>query len=174
MGDDILAQPTRQRIYEIVGAHPGASARDVQRLAGLAWGETAYHLDQLIRAGALRRERGGRRDYYFRLDMTWEDRRVLLTLRSRTERQILLALVDSPGLNLNDLKERTQTSLSTVSTHLRRLVALGVVESERTATTRQFRAVRPDRVSVLVRQYRESFRDRLVDRFVETWSDLLG
>lgn len=174
MGDDVLAQPTRQRIYEIVGAHPGASARDVQRLAGLAWGETAYHLDQLIRAGALRRERGGRRDYYFRLDLTWEDRRFVLSLRSRTERQIMLALLDAPGLSLADLKTRTQTSLSTVSTHLRRLVALGVVESERTPGVRVYRAVRPERVAVLLRQYRESFRDRLVDRFVETWSDLLG
>lgn len=174
MGDDVLAQPTRRRIYDVVGAHPGASAREVQRLAGLAWGETAYHLDQLIRAGILRRERGGRRDYYFRLDMTWEDRRVLLSLRSRTERMILVALVESPGLSLAELKDRTQTSLSTASSHLRRLIAQGVVESERTESTRQYRTVQPQRVTVLLRQYKESFRDRLVDRFVETWSDLLG
>lgn len=172
--DEILAQPTRQRIFEIVGAHPGASAREIQRLGGLAWGETAYHLDQMIRAGVVRRERGGRRDYYFRLDMTWEDRRVLLSLRSRTERQILLVLVDSPDLTLSDLRERTGTSLSTVSAHLRRLLSLGIVESHPVGLSRQYRPVRPERVALLLRQYRESFRDRLVDRFVETWSDLLG
>ncbi len=172
--DDVLAQPTRQRIFEVVGAHPGASAREIQRLSGLAWGETAYHLDQMIRAGVVRRERGGRRDYYFRLDMTWEDRRVLLSLRSSTERKILLALVASPDLTLGDLKDRTQTSLSTASAHLRRLLALGVVESSRTATGRSFRPVRPERVAFLVKQYQESFRDRMVDRFVETWSDLFG
>lgn len=174
MADPVLAQPTRQRIYDVVGAHPGASAREIQRLAGLAWGETAYHLDQMIKAGVVRRERGGRRDYYFRLDMTWEDRRVLQSLRSPTERSILLALVDSPGLSLAELQARTNTSLSTVSAHLRRLLALGIVEGERTATVRQYRAARAERVALLVRQYQESFRDRLVDRFVETWSNLLG
>ncbi len=174
MGDDVLAQPTRKRIYEIVGGHPGASAREIQRLSGLAWGETAYHLDQMIKAGVIRRERGGRRDYYFRLDMTWEDRRALLSLRSRTERQILLALVEAPGLTLAELKDRTGTSLSTASAHLRRLVGLGLVESDRAETGRQFRTVHPERVAVLVRQYQESFRDTLVDRFVDTWSELLG
>lgn len=172
--DDILAQPTRRRIFEVVGAHPGASAREIQRLSGLAWGETAYHLDQMIRAGVVRRERGGRRDYYFRLDMTWEDRRVLLSLRSRTQRQILLALVDSPDLSLAELRERTGASLSTVSAHLRRLLSLGIVESRREGPARQYRSIRPERVAALLRQYRESFGDRLVDRFVETWSDLLG
>ncbi len=172
--DDVLAQPTRQRIFDVVGAHPGASAREIQRLSGLAWGETAYHLDQMIRAGVVRRERGGRRDYYFRLDMTWEDRRVLLSLRSSTERKLLLVLVDSPDLTLSELKERTQTSLSTTSAHLRRLLSLGIVESSRTASGRSFRAVRPERVALLVKQFQESFRDRVVDRFVETWSDLLG
>lgn len=172
--DDILAQPTRRKIFEVVGGHPGASAREIQRLSGLAWGETAYHLDQMIRAGVVRRERGGRRDYYFRLDMNWDDRRVLLSLRSRTERQILLVLVAAPGLTLSELREKTQTSLSTASAHLRRLLALGIVLGERVENQRRYRAVHPQRVAELLSTYRESFRDRLVDRFVETWSGLLG
>lgn len=172
--DDVLSQPTRRRIYELVGGHPGSSAREIQRLSGLAWGETAYHLDQLIRAGVLRRERGGRRDYYFQLEMTWEDRRVLLTLRSPMERTILVELVQTPGLTLVELKERIQTSLSTVSSHLRRLLALGLVESDKSAGSRQYRPARPLQVALLLQKYQESFRDRLVDRFVETWEELFG
>lgn len=171
--EELLAQPTRRRIYDVVSAHPGASARDVQRLAGLAWGETAYHLDQLSRGGALRRERGGRRDYYFRPDMTWDDRRLFLSLRSRTERRILLVLAEAPGLTLGELRDRSRNSLSTVSFHLRHLLAQGLVVGEREGNLRRYRLVRVERLIELVGEYRDSFEDRLVDRFVGTWSSLL-
>jgi predicted transcriptional regulator len=171
--DDLLGQPTRRRIYDAVGAHPGASARDIQREAGLAWGETAYHLDQLIRAGLLRRERGGRRDYYFQPEMTWDDRKLFLTLRSETARRLLLILSQSPGLTLAELRDRAELSLSTTSFHLRFLVTQGHVEAVREGNLRRYRVVRPTRVAAILEQYRASFQDRLVDRFVETWSSLL-
>jgi DNA-binding transcriptional ArsR family regulator len=106
--------------------------------------------------------------------MTWEDRRVLLTLRNPVERQILVELVQAPGLTLAEMRERTQTSLSTVSSHLRRLIALGMVESDKSSNYRQYRPVRPLRVALLLQRYQASFRDRLVDRFIETWEELFG
>lgn len=171
--DDLIQQPTRRRIYDVVTAHPGASARDVQRLAGLAWGETAYHLDQLTRAGALRRERGGRRDFYFRTDLTWDDRRLLRSLRSASQRRLLLALSTSPGRTVAELGEDTRLSYSTISFHLRELVDAGVVEGFRDGNVRRYRARFPERLGELLTTYRESFADRLVDRFVETWSSLI-
>ncbi len=171
--DDLLRQPTRKRIYEVVERHPGASARDIQRIAGLAWGETAYHLDQLTRSGALRRERGGRRDYYFRPDMTWEDRRLLRALRSETQRRLLLALKDRPGRTIAQLTAECDLSLSTTAFHLRGLVGSGLVEGVRDGNSRSYRLARPERFVDLLRTYRESFQDRLVDRFVETWSSLI-
>ncbi len=172
--DELLAQPTRRRIFDVVSAHPGASAREVQRLAGLAWGETAYHLEQLTSAGVLRRERGGRRDYYFPATMTWEDRRLLQALRSPAQRALLLLLSERPGLTLAELREVAGFSLSTTSFHLRQLLDRAVVEMYREGNARRYRVVRPERVAELVRGYRTSFEDRLVDRFVETWSGLLG
>lgn len=171
--DDLLRQPTRRRIYEVVEHHPGASARDIQRMAGLAWGETAYHLDQLTRSGALRRERGGRRDYYFRPDMTWEDRRLVRALRSETQRRLLLALQERSGQTLAQLTEACDLSLSTTAFHLRGLVSAGLVDGYREGNARSYRLVRPERFVELLQAYRESFQDRLVDRFVETWSSLI-
>lgn len=170
---EILQQPTRRRIFEVVTAHPGSSARDVQRLAGLAWGETAYHLDQLTRAGAVRRERGGRRDYYFRPDMTWDDRKLLRSLRSPSQRRLLLELTARPGATVLELSERTQLSSTTVSFHLRELVRAQTVESYRDGNFRRYRPLLSTRLTTLLRDYRESFQDSLVDRFVATWSSLL-
>ncbi len=172
--DDLLAQPTRRQIFDAVSTHPGASAREVQRLAGLGWGETAYHLEQLTSAGLLRRERGARRDYYFPATMTWEDRRLFQALRSPAQRTLLLLLSGAPGLSLSELKERSGFSLSTTSFHVRQLIDRAVVEQFRDGNLRRYRAVRPMRIAELVRGYRGSFEDRLVDRFVETWSGLFG
>ncbi len=172
--DELLAQPTRRRIFDVVCQHPGVSARDVQRLARLGWGETAYHLDQLTSAGVLRRERGPRRDYYFPAAMTWEDRRLFRALRSPSQRRILLALSEAPGLTLAELKERAEFSLSTTSFHVHQLLEQALVESYREGNLRRYRALRPARVAELVRGYRASFEDRVVDRFVETWSGLFG
>lgn len=171
--DELLGQPTRRRIYDVVGTHPGSSARDIQRLAGLAWGETAYHLDQLTRAGAVRRERGGRRDFYFRLTMDWDDRKLLRSLRSSTQRRLLLALAIQPGLTVGELSKRTGLSPSTTSFHLRELVNSGAAESFRDGNLHRYRPAHPGHLAKLLATYRESFQDRLVDRFVETWSSLL-
>ncbi|MCI4348737.1 MAG: helix-turn-helix domain-containing protein [Thermoplasmata archaeon] len=171
--DDLLEQPTRRRIYEVVGTNPGSSARDIQRLAGLAWGETAYHLDQLTRGGAVRRERGGRRDFYFQLAIDWEDRQLLRSLRSSAQRRILLTLVTRPNLGVAELCEETGLSASTTSFHLRELLAIHAVEIARHGNLRRFRTLKPERLTQLFEAYRESFQDRLVDRFVETWSSLL-
>jgi predicted transcriptional regulator len=172
--DDLLAQPTRRRIFDAISKNPGSSARDVQRLAGLAWGETAYHLDQLTRAGLVRRERGGRRDYYFLSSMRWEDRRLFQALRSPTQRRLVLLLSQAPGLTLAELRERTGLSLSTTSFHLRQLLERSVIEGYRGGNVRRYRVLQASHVAELVRGYRDSFEDRLVDRFVEAWTGLFG
>jgi predicted transcriptional regulator len=172
--DELLAQPTRRRIFDVVSKNPGASARDVQRLAGLAWGETAYHLDQLTRAGALRRERGGRRDYYFAPEMGWEDRRLFQALRNPAQRRLLLQLSETSGLTLNDLATRVGVSLSTASFHTRKLLGQAVIEGYRDGNVQRYRVLKPRRVAELVKGYRESFEDRLVERFVDSWAGLLG
>ncbi len=171
--DDILLQRTRRRILEYLAGHPGVSAREVQRALQLGWGETAYHLDQLVRANAAQRERTGRRDAYFAPNVPWTDRRILVVLRGGTTRRLLLELTSVPAIGFSDLQARLGVSKSTLSFHLTRLVAAGLVEVLRTDEGRSYRVPSRERVAQLVRAYRESFGDRLIGRFIETWTSLL-
>ncbi len=171
--DDLLRQGTRKSIYEKIQKHPGISARELQRSLHLDWGETAYHLNQLTSAGALRRERGGHRDYYFTPEVGWSDRKTLLLLRSPTERLLLMTLFERPDLSFLELAAAVRLSNSTVSFHLRHMLDLEIVDRQADANVHRYRLRDPGRLAALLRTYQESFEDSFVDRFVEAWSGLL-
>ena len=168
----MLELPTRRRIFEFVREHPGSSARTVQRGVELGWGETAYHLRQLLGAGLVHRERGGRRDYYFPAEMATLDRQLLLSMQSAVERALLVELARSPGATFREVVDRVGVGKSTVAFHLKFLVALGIVEVDASAPTRRYRTRRPDLVLRLYGSFRDSFEDRWVDRFSSTWGGL--
>ena len=173
MGD--RSPPTsRERILEDIAKHPGSSARELQRRLGLAWGETAYHLDRLERAGAVRRERGGWRDFYFSKELTWADRRIFQALRSPAERRIVLTVSQAPGGSFTEIVAGSELGRSTVSFHLQRLVELGVLSHSREGPEGGYRLVEPDRIHRLLSTYAASFADVLVDRFVGAFGGLLG
>ncbi|MCI4368573.1 MAG: helix-turn-helix domain-containing protein [Thermoplasmata archaeon] len=170
--DELLEQPTRRRVVEDVSGHPGTSAREIQHRLSLGWGDTAYQLDRLTKAGAIRRERGGRRDYYFASEITWEDRKILRALNSPTQQALLLALAGSPSSSFAELQGKTSVSKSTVSFHLTVLLRQGTAETFQSAGSRRYRAPRAERVRELLRVHRESFGSRIVDRFAESFGGL--
>lgn len=171
--DDVLRLETRQRIFGVVSKNPGLSARDIQRLAELGWGETSYHLERLVDAGVLRRERAPNRDFYFVSDITWDDRKCIVFLRGENSRNILIELLRSPGLTPFDLAERLRLSKSTVYFHLTRLVQGGLVQGVRDNVTRRYRVAHPEQASRLLEGYREQPREEMVSRFAEVWGPLL-
>lgn len=171
--DDVLQLETRRRIHEAVERNPGSSARDVQRLLSLGWGETAYHLDRMVQAGALRRERAPNRDFYFTPDLTWDDRKCLVFFRGRNTRRMLLALLERPGSSSFEIAERLGLGRSTVFFHLTRLLQGGLIQTTREGVTRRYRVAHPEQAVRLLGTYRENFREELVSRFAEIWGTLL-
>jgi DNA-binding transcriptional ArsR family regulator len=145
----------------------------VQRRLGLGWGDTAYLLNVLVKTGSLRRERGGWRDYYFDPAITWLERTVLQSLRSPAERAIVLTIAVTPDLQFPEVVSRVGLAKSTVSFHLNRLLGLGVLVGDREDGVRRFRVRDPERILKLIRQYRSTFRDEFVDRFVEAFAPFL-
>lgn len=171
--DELRDQPTRRRILDEVAQRPGSSARDIQRRLDLGWGETVYHLDRLVRAGAVHRERGGRRDYYFAEGVVWEDRKLLRALQGPSERAILMVLTRTTGATFAQVQERTGIGKSTVSYHLSHLLARGTVERVYSEGTHLYRLTAPGRVGELIAEYRGTFSDRLVDGLVASFSGLM-
>jgi DNA-binding transcriptional ArsR family regulator len=140
---------------------------------GLGWGETAYHLRRLTESGAVARERGGRRDYYFLRETSAADRRILVAFQTPVERTILLALLDEAPVSFAELVERVPLPRSTLAFHLRWLLSSGLVESVREGASRRYRAVSRLRARELAAQYPSADTRRLSDRFTDTWGGLV-
>ncbi|HEV2449564.1 MAG TPA: winged helix-turn-helix transcriptional regulator [Thermoplasmata archaeon] len=172
MGDDPLALDTRRRLYDAVRQTPGISAREIQRAAGTAWGETAYHLERLAQGGLVHRERGGHQDYYFCTDLPLGDRTLLRMARSPAIRRLLVVLLETPDVSLAELSERAELSLSRSSIHLRRLLETGMVGSDRRGALRTFAIVDRDRIARALVAYRESFSDAWIERLVDTFGEM--
>ena len=173
MEEDLLALPTRRRLYEAVRRSPGMGAREAQRAAGTGWGETVYHLDRLTDAHLLHRERSGHQDHYFVAAVPLADRGLLRLTRSASARRLLVALLEEPNSTVPDLAERSGLSAGRISVHLGRLGELGILATGRRARLRTFELRDRDRVLRLLVTYREGLADQWVERLIETWSDLL-
>ncbi len=172
MAEDPLALGTRRRLYLTVRATPGLGAREAQRATGIGWGETVYHLERLLAAGLLQRERSGHQDHYFAADVPVGDRPFLKFARSPSARRLLIALLEAPGVTVPDLERRTGLSPGRISVHLRRLIGAGLLVSGQRGRWRTFEAVDRDRVLRLLVAYRGDVADEWVERWLDTWAEL--
>ena len=173
MEEDLLALPTRRRVYETVRRTPGVGAREVQRLAGTGWGETVYHLDRLTEANLLHRESSGHQDHYFVSAVPLGDRSLLRVARSPSARRLLVALLELPGATVPDLIGRTGLSAGRISVHLGRLGGIGILRTGRRDRLRTFELRDRDQVLRLLVTYHESLADEWIERLLATWSELL-
>ncbi|HEV2316113.1 MAG TPA: winged helix-turn-helix transcriptional regulator [Thermoplasmata archaeon] len=175
MADDPLALASRRRLYEVVERTPGLSAREIQRQAGTAWGETSYHLERLETAGLVQRERGPHQDFYFGARVPLGDRTLLRLARSEAVRRILVELLRSEEeLPLVEIAERSSLSVSRTSIHLRRLLETGILVASRQGPLRTFRVGESNRIARVLVTYREGYADRWIDQLVDTWSELFS
>ncbi len=172
MAEDPLALETRRRIYRAIRSRPGVSAREVQRLERLGWGETVYHLERLAEAGIVHREEGSHQDQYFAADVPLGDRRTLGLLRSPSARKVLLTLLLVPRATVPDLAKATRLSPGRLSVHLRRLLETELIRAGRSGRYRTFELTTPERVARLLVTYSEGMADEWVERLLATWSDL--
>jgi predicted transcriptional regulator len=171
--NSIVNQPTRRLILNFVTSHPATSAREVQRSLSLGWGETTYHLEHLLNLAVIERERAGRRDFFFNANVRPSDRRVLIAFQSQVERTVLLLLTQKPNLSFGEVTDCLNMNKSTLSFHLKYLMAANIVGVSMIGGVRRYHAEQPTRVWELYSKYRASWGSRWIERFSSVFGGLL-
>ncbi len=126
--DEILDQFTRGRIYGYITANPGDHYNSIQKALDIPNGTFAYHLQVLEKEGYIRSVWEGTHKCFFPAGMKIPSRGN--TLRSG-QRLIIERILEEPGISQKEIAESLGVSSATVNYHIKDLLDMGVVETER-------------------------------------------
>lgn len=171
--DDPLELETRRRIYQHVQKVPGAHMREIGRDLAIPMGTLEYHLHYLVKASLLVMRQDPRYTRYFAEgELSRRDKDVLAVLRQKVPRQIAAHLLLEPGSSHGTILTKFALAPSTLSFHIKKLVASGIVEQEKAGRENLYRVIDPELVAKVLIQHRASFFDDVIDRFADVWQGL--
>lgn len=170
--DDALDLESRRTIYEMIRLRPGTFLREMERELGMQVGMLSYHLRVLTEAGMIRAEQEGNHLRYFPANgFILNDRRALSYLRNRTARAILMHVLDQGSIGFTDLQGPVGVSKSTLSYHLKRLAAAGLVMIRKGEGT-MVSVTDPERLVNLLVWVKEDVERDSADALVDVWNRL--
>lgn len=163
---ELVTQKTRARIYEYIKKHPGVHITEMERSLKLAPGNLAYHLRRLSDAGMVRSLRYGLRTFVFPADLFGEKQEVLMGLLTLTApRDILLCILEAPGITQKELAGRLKHSAPTIWWHIDRLARLGVISRRREGRTVVYQVIaNPREILDFIRNYQPGTWERWASR----------
>lgn len=168
--DTVLDLEVRKRIVEYVRANPGLHMRELATRLDLPVSTLEYHCYQLVKHNHLvTRESGGFKAFYPGEGMDRRDKDILYLVRHEAPRRICSHVLLHPGTTPKDLREVLDVSAPTLSFHLNKLRAAGVIREEPAGRTKNLYVEDAERVANILVTYRASFLDDAVDRFAAAW-----
>ena len=130
---DMLDNKVRAGVYEHVKANPGAHPSAIAETLGLGWGTVVYHLARLEESSLVTTRAGHNRKCYFAVgsELDSAGKNAVAAMSTDKARAIVEALRAEPGLSQKELADRLGMSQALASWHVKRLVASGVLVTQR-------------------------------------------
>ncbi len=136
-----LEHETRTAIYDRIVACPGIHASALIRDLGVNRGTLQYHLERLQEFGMIAAASVEGRTGYFenREKYSVLEEKMLIHLRNRNAEEILSTLLESHDASRRDLARRLGIAGPSVSWHMHRLAADGIVQVEQCGREKRYR-----------------------------------
>ncbi|HEV2118542.1 MAG TPA: winged helix-turn-helix transcriptional regulator [Candidatus Bathyarchaeia archaeon] len=161
---------SRVRIRFIVSILPGVHLRELQRLLGMSFNTTRYHVDRLTKTGEIIRVEDGGYSRLFPSGIGEAEKRMFPLLRGDTDRKILESLASDSLLSNKQLCDITGLAKSTVSEHIADLTRAGIVKPSRTSDLGVFYELeQPEQIRLLLRNQNPNLLKKASDRFIDLW-----
>lgn len=157
-------------IVTYIKKNPGNHFNNLQRALSLAPGTLQYHLNRMEKANEIVVVRKQYYTRYFPSSMKDPaDRKLMVLLRQKIPRTLLMLLIEHSGRTGTELARSLNINKSTLSYYTTRLEKLGVIKIQSKGREKRFSVNQPERISKLLSDYKKSFGDEMVDRFVDLW-----
>lgn len=165
----LLELETRKKIYALINDRPGIYIRELERETGFTMGQLTYHLSLLVKANLIKEEFDGRFKRFYPLGLSNYDRKILSLLRKPVLRKIIVLILENRSITNKKLSENMSLSSATISWYINNLKDAQLLNNETRGNEIIYSLKdEPEIIKVLI-AYKESFLDKLVDRFIETW-----
>ncbi|MEN6611063.1 MAG: winged helix-turn-helix transcriptional regulator [Methanoregulaceae archaeon] len=134
---NVLFQDVRARIYNTIRNNPGIHLHGISQRTGIGIGTARYHLRMLLRTHkvTLNRDAGSIHFFEKRGAYTGREQEILKHLQNPTARKLIHTILENPEASRHHLAAAAGISGSSVTWHIKRLEADGIVASARIGRT---------------------------------------
>jgi predicted transcriptional regulator len=152
----------------VVELSPGIHLRGVQRTLGLSFSTVRHHIERLDDEGIIERHRFGRYDRLFPKGFPASERDSVAIAHGKSSLLIMREFLKNNQVSNKRISETTGLAKSTVSKHVRSLLALGIVQKWVAPDGRKL--LRSDEGSIArLLRFGETNLKSAVDNYVELW-----
>jgi predicted transcriptional regulator len=135
---DLLGQPVRRRLWDIIRLKPGIHASQLCRESGEAWGTVQYHLSLLSKGDLVTSQEAGRERRFFQTGIDEKRAHVVSLVRQGRRPEIAQAILASPGLRQIDLCDSVKVSRKTFRSSVQPLVDAGLIRERKGLQTNRY------------------------------------
>ncbi|TMA01046.1 MAG: ArsR family transcriptional regulator [Methanobacteriota archaeon] len=181
MDREILSVKTRKDLYDFVRKNPGFHLRELSRALNLSITLADYHLRFLEKHELITSAMDGEYKRFYprstpgqaevRAALTEAEKLILAFLRQPVPLKVIDFLMEREGATHKEILEQVPVSPSTLSHHLKKMQAAGLIEhADRTEPERRYRVVDPKSVARLMTAYELATQDQ-IDTFIRVWGE---
>src|SRR6266571_8677605 len=163
MDREILSVKTRKDLYDFVRKNPGFHLRELSRALNLS---ITSAMDGEYKRFYPRSTPG---QAEVRAALTEAEKQILAFLRQPVPLKVIDFLMEREGAAHKEILEHVPVSPSTLSHHLKKMQAAGVIEHG-DPTERRYRVVDPKSVARLMTAYELATPDQ-IDTFIRVWGE---
>ncbi|MGB8215700.1 MAG: winged helix-turn-helix transcriptional regulator [Candidatus Methanoperedens sp.] len=167
--DRLLELETRKKIYAVINNMPGIYLRELERETSFTIGQLTYHLPILVKANLIKEETTGRFKRFYPLGLNVYERKILPLLRRPNLRKIIILVLENKRITNKELSDKMSVSPATISWYIQILKDANLIHNETRDNGIFYSLMDEDEIIKVLIAYKESFLDKMIDRFIETW-----
>jgi len=165
---DILGLEIRRQIFNFILKYPGLHLRETSRKMDIPKTTLKYHLMYLEKENFLLAKSDNRYTRYYPTKKVGNnDKEILGLMRQDLPRRIILFLFLYPEHSRRDISEDLEKPLTTISFHLKKLLALNIIEKRRVGHSYAYRIKNQKEMYNLLISYENSLSDDILGPFLE-------
>ena len=170
----------RDKIHSTVTKYPGLRFHQIKKQTKIANGTVQHHLDQLVKADAIKVNYQKQIPRYYSHNMENTNQIILLRLRQNTTSKIIKAILKNECQTFSQMVKFSKKSPGTVSVYKNMLLKDKIIigdtntcKCNRTLDSKvKYRLTDPDTVRLLVEEYGKSSLKRSADNLADIFLSL--